>query len=178
VATLAELLDANKEAVHRRWLADTLASYPEDAAVAFGRQKDPFANPVGAGLREGTRGILDALVEGTDPDGAQNDLEKIIKIRSVQEFSASGAVGFVFRLKEVLRAELGRAAGDPGLAPEWAKLDGRIDRIGLAAFDVFVGCREQVCQLRINDVKRNVSWVLEKMQQRGLDPESARGDNG
>ena len=178
MAKLAELLDAKKHAVHRRWLADTLASYPEDAAVAFGRQKDPFANPVGASLREGTRAILEALVEGTDPEAVQTDLEKIIKIRSVQDFTASGAVGFVFRLKEVMRAELGRAGGEPGLAPEWAKLDGRIDRIGLAAFDVFVRCREQVCQLRINDVKRNVSWIMEKLQQRGLDPESARVDNG
>jgi len=178
VVTLAEWLEANQDAILQRWLADTLAGYPEDAAVAFARQKDPFANPVGASLREGTRGIIEALVDGTDPDGVQSHLEKIIKIRAVQEFSASQAVGFVFGLKEAVRAELGRAAGDSGLAAEWAKLDGRIDRIALAAFDVFVRCREQVCQLRINDVKRNVSWVLEKMQQRGLDPESARVDNG
>ena len=42
----------------------------------------------------------------------------------------------------------------------------RIDRIALMAFDLYTECREEVGQLRINEVKRQMGWVLEKMNQR------------
>ena len=38
----------------------------------------------------------------------------------------------------------------------------------MIAFEIFVECRESVCELRINEVKRRVSWVMEKMNARVL----------
>ena len=35
-------------------------------------------------------------------------------------------------------------------------------QIALAAFDIYTRCREQVCQLRVNEVKRRVSWAMER----------------
>ena len=169
-----ELLQKHKDAIVGRWLDDALATYPENSAGAFRRQKDPFANPVGHSLRVGTRGIFEALLDGMDTEKIRPYLHEIIKIRAVQEFSASRAVGFVFHLKEAIRAELGKTAADPQFACELAKLEGQIDRIALAAFDVYVQCREQVCELRINEVKRRVSWVVDKMNQGGVDPDLAR----
>jgi hypothetical protein len=176
MVTLGELLQANKDAIVRRWLDNVLASYPQDGAAAFRRQKDPFANPVGGSLREGTRGIVEALLGEMDAEAIRPHLQRIIKIRAVQQLTTSQAVGFVFQLKEAIRAELAEEAGDAQFAPEWAELDGRIDRIALAAFDIFVQCREQICELRVNEVKRRVSWILAKINQRGLDPELARID--
>jgi hypothetical protein len=95
----------------------------------------------------------------------------------VQQFSASQAVGFVFRLKEAVRAELGEGARDARFASELAELDAQIDRMGLAAFDVFVQYREQAYELRVNEVKRRVSWVIEKMNGREVDPELARASD-
>ncbi|OHB83228.1 MAG: hypothetical protein A2V98_01805 [Planctomycetes bacterium RBG_16_64_12] len=161
--TLRNLLRENKDAIVWRWFEDILAAYAGDAAAAFKRQKDPFANPVGHSLRVGTRGIFEALVAGVDAEKVRQHLGEIIRIRAVQQFSASQAVGFVFRLKDAVRAELGGAVEDPRLSSELAKLEAEIDQVALAAFDVFVQCREQVCELRVNEVKRRVSWIVDKM---------------
>ena len=173
--TLAELLAKNKDAIVGRWLDDVLATYPGGSA-AFGRQKDRFANPVGYSLRLATRGIFEVLLGEMDTEKIGQHLEEIIRIRAVQEFSASQAVGFVFRLKEVVRAEMAGAVGDPRLAPELAEFETRIDQIALTAFDVFVQCREQVCELRVGEMKRQVSWVADKLNRRGVGPELARSD--
>lgn len=171
--TFRELLQQNKDAIIQGWLEAALATYPGESSVAFKRQKDPFANPIGHSLRVGTHGIFEALLDGMDTEKIRQCLHEIIKIRAVQQFSASRAVGFVFHLKGAIRAELGEAARDPRFSSELVELEGQIDRIALAAFDVFVQCREQVCELRVNEVKRSVSWVVDKLNKRGLDPELA-----
>ncbi len=168
---LRELLHRSKDAIVQRWLEDVLSAYPGESSAAFMKQKDPFANPVGHSLRLGTRGIFEALLEGMDGEKIHQLLHEIIKIRAVQQFSASQAVCFVFGLKEAIRAELGEVVGEPGVSSELAELEGQIDRIALAAFDIFVQCRERVYELRVNEVKRRVSWIVEKMNQRDFDPE-------
>lgn len=175
-----ELLEKKGEAIVQRWLDAALAAYPDDSAGLFKRQKDRFANPVGHGLRVATQGIFEALVDGggdgVDAEKIRQHLREIIKVRAVQEFSASQAVGFVFGLKGAVRAELEDAAHHPQIASGLTKLEAQIDRVGLAAFDLFVECREQVSELRINEVKRRVSWIVDKMNERGSDPELARAD--
>lgn len=172
--TFRELLQEKKEAIVERWLSDVLATYPGESAAAFRRQKDPFANPVGHSLRVGTRGLFEALLDGMDAEKIHQYLLEIIKIRAVQQFSASQAVRFVFHLKQAVRGELPEAAGDPRFSEDLATLERQVDQIALAAFDVFVQCREQVCELRVNEVKRRVSWVVDNMNKRGL----ARGRPG
>ena len=176
MTTFGQLLQQRREAILRRWLDGVLATYPEDAAAAFRRQKDPFANPVGHSLRTGTQGIFEEASDGMDVGKIHGHLLEIVKIRAVQEISASQAVGFVFQLKEAVGAELGKAAGDARFASDRMEFDRRIDRIALAAFDVYVECREKVCELRINEVKRRVSWVVDRMNRRDPVPEPARYD--
>jgi len=175
---LWERLQKKKEAIIQRWLHEALSTYPDEGAAAFGREKDPFANPVGHSLRVGTRGIFEALLEGTDSDETHQYLHEIIRIRAVQQFSASQSLGFVFGLKKAIRAELGGGAKDGRFAADLAEIDERIDRIALAAFDIFVQCREQVYELRVNEAKRRVSWIVEKMNEREADPELAQIDSG
>jgi len=162
---LRRLLLEKREAIARRWLDVVLATYPGDSGAVFGREKDPFANPVGHSLREGTERILDVLLDGADVAEIGESLHEIMKIRAVQQFAPSRAVEFVLRLKGVFRAELGGAAVDPQFSMQLAELDTQIDAIALAAFDSYVECRENVYQLRINEVKRQVSWVVGKVNQ-------------
>ena len=169
--TFARLLQKHKEGIVEQWLGAALASYPDDSAAAFRRQKDPFANPVGHSLRVGTRGIFDALLDGMDPATIRQHLGEIIKIRAVQQLPASGALSFVFHLKHAVRTELGKAAEDPQHSCELTELEDRIDQVALAAFDVYVQCREQLCELRVNEAKRKVSWIMTKINERDLDPQ-------
>ncbi len=172
--TFGKLLQENKDAIVQRWLEDALATYPEDSSVALRRQKDPFANPVGHSLRVGTRGIFEALLDEMDGEKIHQYLHEIIKVRAVQQLPASQAVRFVFHLKEAIRAVLGDAVREPQFSSGLAKLEGQIDGIALTAFDVYVQCREQVCELRVNEVKRQVSWIVDKMNERGIDPQLDR----
>lgn len=182
MTTFLELLTKHGEAIVQRWLDAALATYPQDSGALFKREKDRFANPVGHGLRVATQGVFEVLLDGGD-DGVDTEkirepLREIVKMRAVQEFSASQAVGFVFDLKEAVRAELGEATGDPRIASGLVKFEAEIDRVALAGFDLFVECREQVSELRINEVKRRVSWIVDKMNERGSDSELAEADSG
>ncbi|NQU22135.1 MAG: RsbRD N-terminal domain-containing protein [Candidatus Nealsonbacteria bacterium] len=175
------LLQEKKDAIVRRWSDKALASYSGDSAAAFKRQKDPFANPIGHGLRVATQAIFDELLDGPDAK-AGPDMEKIgehlfevVRVRAVQQFSASEAVGFVFCLKDAVRAELGSAATDGRYLSELAEFDARVDRVALAAFDVFVECRERLLELRINEVKRTVPWAAQKMPRCGSDLDAGPG---
>ena len=168
-----ELLRQKQDAIVQRWVEATLATYSGEAAAAFARQKDPFANPVGHGLRVATRRIFDAMLDGMDGEAIRKPLHEIVKVRAIQQFSPAEAVGFVFQLRDAVRAELGLAGRDGSLAAALAEFDGQVDRVALIAFDIFVQCREQLFELRVNEVKRRVSWVMDKMNKRDSDPELA-----
>ena len=168
--TFGELLQEKKEAIIKRWVDDAFATYPEDSFNLLKKQKDPFANPVGRSLRVGTRGILETLLEGDDTEKIGEYLEDIIKIRAVQQFTASQTVGFIFRLKDALRGELGKAARDERISAELTRFEGRIDQVVLDAFDIYAQAREKVHELRVNEVKRRVLWVVEKLNGRSGDP--------
>jgi hypothetical protein len=170
MTTLRGRLRERASAVAGRWLSDTLATYSEGASAAFGRQQDPFANPVGAALRRGTRAVVDGLVEGKDAGEICSRLEDVIKIRAVQEFTPSQALGFVFALKEVLRAELAIPPDDPALVAQWADLERQIDRVALGAFDAYMRYRTQLCELRINEVKRSIAVIVERLNRRRPSP--------
>jgi len=174
----AELLRKNEKAIVERWIDGTLASYPRDAQKLFKKQKDQFANPIGKSLRVGLPEAFRLLLAGADDEKAGQALREIVKIRAVQQFTSSEALAFVFLVKEAVRAELGEAARNARFAADLAAFDARVDRLVLAAVDVYVQCREQVFQLRVNEAKRQVSWVVDKMNQRGSDPDSARSDSG
>lgn len=163
---LQERLRQKVAAIAQRWLAAALSVYPADAAAAFRRQQDPFANPVGHALRTAAPAALEALLQGRDAEETCAALGDVLKMRAVQELPPSQAIAFIFSLKESVRAELG--SEDVGLAAaELAELNGRIDRLALAAFDVYVRCRGRVYELRIDEVKR-VAGAIARGMGRGV----------
>jgi hypothetical protein len=175
--SLEELLRNSEDAILVRWLEDALAAYPGDSSEVFKREKDPFANPIGRSLREGTRGMFRALVDGKNAEVMRQHVSEIMRIRAVQQHSPSQAVGFMFSLKGAIRAELRGAVMQAEYSSALSELDNQIDRIALMAFDVYVQYREQVCELRIGEVKRQVSWIVDKMNSRVPDQELVQIDH-
>jgi hypothetical protein len=175
---LDDLMRARKDAVVQRWVREVLAAYPEDAAALFQREQDPFANPLGHSMREGIGGLLDAVVGDMDPDKLRKHLDSIIRIRAVQQFAPSQALSFLFTLKPILGDVFPEAKADLGLARGLEMIDNRIDQVALMAFDLYTECREEVSKLRINEVKRQVTWVIEKMNQRDIAPSKTPGSPG
>ncbi|MFH1755897.1 MAG: RsbRD N-terminal domain-containing protein [Candidatus Latescibacterota bacterium] len=160
---LRDLLQQNKDSIIERWLEDTLATYSKDMSSFLNREKDRFANPVGHALRTGTRAIfINLLDDKMDPDLICSHLNDIIKIRAIQDFPPARAVSFVFLLKKAVRAGLGNNATNPRLAPGLNEIDTKIDQIALFAFDIYTKCREQMHELRVNEVKRSVSALMDR----------------
>ena len=171
--TFGEALEANKETLVAKWLDDALSMYVQDASALFARQKDQFANPVGHSLREGTLAIFEALLDGGSAEKIRRHLNEIIKIRAVQQFSASSALSFIFRLKDIVREEMADAVEGTSASQEYRLFEKQIDELALTAFDVYVECREQLFEIRAAEMKRSVSWVVEKLNKREGAPELA-----
>jgi hypothetical protein len=162
VDAVIELLAKSKGVIAGKWLDRIVASYPADSSGFLKRKGDRFTNPVGATLSQGTAAIVDALVDGVNLETVRDSLEPIVKIRAVQDFSPSSALAFVFQLKDVIRDVLGSAAEEPRVEVEMRRLDAYIDRMALLAFDLYSGCREQVAEVRVSEVKRSVAHVLRR----------------
>ena len=153
-----------RDDIAERWLDEALSAYSAQAIAAWRREKDAFANPVGHALREGIRALLAWFLDRTDAEAARAGLDRILQIRAVQGHSASEAVSFLFRLKGVVRAELGNSVEDPGVAREVAEFEARIDEMGLVAFDLYTAHRERLCELRVAELKRTIPWSVARMQ--------------
>jgi hypothetical protein len=167
---LASLLKQNRKSILDRWFDLVIQTYPRDSAEFLTRQKDPFRNPVGHAIVQGLGPIYDQIVAGLDPDRLRDALDRIIRIRSVQEFTPSEAVGFVFQLKTVIRDVLGdRIPGEihdgsgSGAAGEAAEIASRIDAVALLAFEKYVECRETLHEIRCREI-RNRSTSRQERQ--------------
>jgi hypothetical protein len=159
--TLRELLIEKQNALCARWLDAVLGEYGALTATQWRREKNRFANPVGHALSTGLPEIFEAAVgEGEPSAGALAALEAIVRIRSVQDLAPSRAVGFLYKLRDAIRDELGAELGahTTGLA----ELDARIQQLTLLAFDTYVRLREQVFRLRQDELKRSVASLLRR----------------
>jgi hypothetical protein len=141
-----------------RWFDLIVDGYPAETARFLREQSDPFANPVGAGLREELAPILDWIVDGGDGAAIESALDRIVRIRALQDMSPSQAVSFVLILKDVheeIAADT--TAGAKG------KFDSRVDGALLIAFDVFSRCRQQVYDIRVKEVRNRSLKVMERL---------------
>ncbi len=157
VEVILEILRRRREAVVENWLQRTIETYPEQISRFLQREKDPFRNPVGQALKEGLPALFDELAGGMDAERMTPPLHAIVRIRAVQDFTASEAVSFVLLLKPIVRRE---AAGSAG-AEDLAAVEERIDRMVLLAFDLFVKCREKIYEIKADEARRRV-YLLER----------------
>ena len=149
---LNEVLAARREKVLERWFQAVLATYPEETARFLAGGADPFANPVGHTVRDGLGRLYDRFATDAPSSELSAAIDGIVRIRAVQEFAPSAAVGFVYTLRGILREELADAVLDPA---GQAALENGIDRLALVAFDVYMKCREKIFEIRMREVKES-----------------------
>ncbi len=160
-----DLLEERKDTIVERWVDAVLAAYPSDAAALFRKQQDPFANPLGHHVREGTRGLFQTMLDGMDRERLRTHLDQIIRIRAVQDLTPSQALSFVFSLRSIVRDVVPEATAKGRFKTDLEALDENIDAVALAAFEMYSAMREELADLRVKEVKRQVAFVLEKMNQ-------------
>jgi hypothetical protein len=130
-------------------------TYAPDAALFFKNQGDGFLNPVGGTTRSILEKLFEAILKKTDADSIAVTLEPLIKIRAVQNFSPSQAVGFLFVLKTIIHKELKKELKKIN-PEELVSIDARIDSLALIGFDIFMRCREKIYDLKTNTERSKI----------------------
>ena len=144
-------LAGRRDAIFEEWLAETLDTYPAHTARFLREEKDRFRNPAGVALREGLAVLVDQLLGEMDAIRIAGALDGILRVRAVQDFTAGQAVAYLFRLKPIARERLDAA--------DARQVEDRIDEVALAAFDVYMQCREKLYEARMNESRRRFAVV-------------------
>jgi hypothetical protein len=152
LSVLEEFVSQHRDAILGDWFECILAGYPKETGKFLREKKDPFGNPVGTGLREELGTLLDAALSTVDDEQLTAALDRIIRVRAVQDFEPSRAVGFLFELKAVIRRWTDRQGFEDGR--ELEEFDLQVDRLVLAAFDVYNVCREQLHEIRVRSIRK------------------------
>jgi len=161
---LNDLLLRNEAAILKRWFDLILETYPNDTAALMRKDKNQFTNPVGSTLSRETQVLFKKLCEGGQHERCQASLDSILKIRSVQDFSPSQAVGFVFLLKKAIGETLKNEICKESVMDEWLKFQSNIDDLALQAFDTYMECREKICEIRIEQARAEKEMAFRMME--------------
>ena len=161
---LEDLFSRNEAAILKRWLNLILETYPADTATLMRKDKDQFTNPVGSTFSREIEVLFKKLCEGSQNERCQASLDSILKIRSIQDFSPSQAVGFVFLLKRAIGETLKNEMCKESVMDEWLKFQSRIDDLALQAFDAYMECREKICEIRINQARTEKEMAFRMME--------------
>jgi hypothetical protein len=156
---LVELIRDRRDAVLAGWLDRILATYPDEGARFMRSTSDPFHNPIGTAIREELGELLEGVLGDSPPQSHVPSLDRLIRPRAIQDFPPSRAVGIVFSLKEAVRDAVPEEV--PLADDRW--LDRRIDGLAGLAFDLYMQCREKVCEIRVQEYRNRSITVLERL---------------
>ncbi len=159
---LKEFLNKRKKAIIKKWFDMVVDTYPADTSRFLKSQKDPFANPVGNTTVSGLEAVFDELLSTMNHEKIISFLDPIIRIRAVQDFSPSKAVGFTFFLKTIIRENINREKSEKHNYDELLSLESNIDELGLIGFDIYMKCREKIFDIRANEHRNRFFGAFER----------------
>jgi hypothetical protein len=172
---LKKLLEQKRTAIVNQWFERVVKSYAPDTAQFIKNQKDPFSNPLGSALSKGLAILFDQLLAGPETETVKKFLDPIIRIRAVQDYSPSQATAFILILKNIIRDNIKNELKDSRTANELLQFELKIDALSLAAFDIYMACKEKIYDLKSN-VERNK--VYKTLERAGLITETPEQDSG
>ncbi len=167
---LREIIRSKEQDIIREWHEALLTTYPADSVPFIKGQKSQFANPIGHIFQKGLQETFPAIVYSNDNEAVRDGLDEIVRVRAVQDFSPAGALAFLFDLKGIIRAYCEEAIHQNGLLSELWRLDARIDESALIAFNIYVSCKQEIADIRVNEVKSNVAFLLRRANMLVDDP--------
>jgi RsbT co-antagonist protein rsbRD N-terminal domain len=160
---LEKLLAQERTTILSRWFDFILKTYPPETATLLRKETNQFANPVGHTIYHGMEGLYDELLRGGDSEKISSFLDRIIRIRAVQDFSPSQAVSFLLVLKTVVREVLQDQIREGQITPEdLVSFDAEVDGVMLLGFDIYMQCREKLHEVKLNEVKNRTHRLLQR----------------
>lgn len=153
--SLESLLLQKQEAVLHKWLCIIFEPFGPGAPAPTAAGSDRFTDPVGYTISGNAALLLNALINGEGPEASRGCLEKIIRIRAVQDLTKSQAAGFMADLKTVIRSKVLDEATKYGLTEELDGLEKRIDRLGHMADEIYIDMKRKIRELAIKEAKKD-----------------------
>ncbi len=148
---LAEAFRNHRDTIVNKWVAFTLSTYASSSF--FLRERDNFANPVGGNIRDALGRLFPLLVRGAAATEMHGPLEQILAIRAVQDFTPSQALAPLNAVKHITREVFTADRERSRFVTELYDFDFAVDLAVLAAFDIYMGCRERLHDVRIAEIK-------------------------
>lgn len=160
---LKTIVQEKKPEIIKRWFEALVETYPEGTRGSLRKQEVQFGNPVGYNYAQGVDALFDALLGGMLPDTVSTFLDSMVRIRAVQNFTPSQAVGFIFQLKKIVRDVLGaEVLQERRLLDELVVLESAIDDLSLFAFDLYMQCREKLYDIKAQEASRATFRLLQQ----------------
>lgn len=177
---LVELLEKKKATIIDKWFDFIVKTYPPDTAYFMKSKNDRFANPVGTTYAENLDALFNEILENEisseeDRDNLVKFLDPIIRIRAIQNFSASQATVFTFSLKNIVREIIEKELKEKKIFFELLTFETKLDKLSMLAFDVYMGCRETIYNLKANEEKTK---IYKAFRRAGLVSEITEDDPG
>jgi len=163
---LQSLLEKKKPIILNKWLTAIIDTYPDDTATFLKDEKDVFANPVGHTIATNTANILKGLIRGEDANAQSVYIERIIRIRAVQQFTAVQAVSFINSLKTAIIGQLESEISRHGLWDEWEEMQATVDDLTLLAFSIYAKTQERIAHIRTKELENNERFLRKLMGSR------------
>ncbi len=175
---IEERLLRHKKTLLGRWFDLLAGSYPLETVGMLKKEVSRFANPVGHTFKVALAEILDEFLGENRAEVMAPLLDKVIRIRAIQDFSPSSSLAFIFGLK-TLAGEVLEAEPDSGEVrrEDMSDFDDKVDGLALFAFDVYMRCRENLFEVRIAEVKNRTHRLLKLTEGRSQKLEGDKGES-
>jgi len=159
---LKDLINGKKSVILEKWFDAIIETYPTDTTGFLKKKQDQFANPVGHTISKGIEDILEVLLGEKELPEDFPFLNDIIRVRAIQDFTPSKAMTFIFLLKKVVREALEKEIRQNQIYDALLRFESKIDDLALFAFNIYVKCREQLYELKTDELKRMTYTLLKK----------------
>lgn len=170
---IEKILSGRKESIVNQWIDLVISSYAPDTAQFIKSRRDRFANPIGSKITAGLTGLFEQLLVDPQEEDIRKHLDPVVRIRAVQNFTASQATAFVLALKPIVEKNLKKELRDSDTAGSYRAFAAKIDAVSLVAFDIYMECREKIYQLKTDTEKDKIYRAFERAGIIKEDPEDS-----
>ncbi len=167
---LRKLLKEKKEEILDKWFELLAKTYPQETAELMMRKRKSlfstplqrFESPAEYLFTTGLGKILDEITkEKIDWKEVDKALDDILRLRSLQDFTPSQAISFVFFLKGIVKSYSENLE-------EYVKFEPILDTLACRAFDVYMKCREDLYERRVAEVKAFKDMAMRALERVNL----------
>ncbi len=129
-----------------------------------------YSNPVAYHVDKTAHEVVEYLFSEDNEPTIPESVDDLCRLKALQDPVPSSALSPFSELRTIVFSRIGSADADSGTM---TKVDKRIDACLLHAMDYYCQCREQIMQLRVDEIKRR-----EKTLERQMDSYLANSRKG